>query len=563
MLYLVPVYLASRVIFFLYNRQQLFAEYNLSDIIGPLLYGLRFDLATVFFLNAPYILFCLFAPGLEKTKRVFFVVLNSIGVLLILIDLEYFQFSGKKLTADTLALQADIQDQGGDMLLYYWYFFIALFLAITYIWRLYPKVRSARKYFSFSNLGLSFLFLVLAFICIRGGLQGRSIGAKEAFRFKAHILGNLALNPVYTVLRSGTKKRTDPVKHFNTDREALAIINQKISQKRGEAPNLNSSNVVLIILESFSFEYLEQGYAPFLSEFNQSALFYEGYANGRKSIEVLPSIFIGLPSVLEMPISQSPFQDNPFYSFARYLKNYDFSFYHGAKNGTMGFDSFLSAIGIKNYYGKSEYPVPEHDDGSWGIYDHHYLDYFVAELDKKARPFFSTVFTLSSHHPYRIPKEFTELFPPGDLKIHQSVGYVDFALKRFFEKAKSKSWYENTLFIITADHTSKLQTSRYNNQLGRYRVPIILFHPKINLKPFRKERVVSHIDLLPSVLELLRVDHKPRLPLGNSFFSNEKGFFFTRADDYILYPESDKLGPALEQFFVNGLIKNNLYQHPE
>src|SRR5690606_2835861 len=120
-----------------------------------------------------------------------------------------------------------------------------------------------------------------------------------------------------------------------------------------------------------------------------------------------------------------------------------------------------------------------------------YFSYFADELNQMKKPFLATLFSLTSHHPYKVPNEFIDKFDKGSLAIHQTIGYTDFSLKQFFEKASTFDWFDNTLFIITADHTQKLTTQKFQNVVGNYRIPIYFYHPKVNLKKYNDQKIVS------------------------------------------------------------------------
>ncbi|MGB0918673.1 MAG: LTA synthase family protein, partial [Flavobacteriales bacterium] len=108
-----------------------------------------------------------------------------------------------------------------------------------------------------------------------------------------------------------------------------------------------------------------------------------------------------------------------------------------------------------------------------------------------------------SHHPYTIPEAYKNKFPKGTLPIHESVGYTDQSLREFFKKASKTDWYKNTLFVITADHTSLSENQEFQTKLGSLKIPIILFHPAGTLQPSVQNQIVQQIDIMPTVLDLL------------------------------------------------------------
>ena len=174
----------------------------------------------------------------------------------------------------------------------------------------------------------------------------------------------------------------------------------------------------------------------------------------------------------------------------------------------MSFDHYTKMAGFAQYYGRNEYqdkyPNSKEDDSEWGIFDEPFFQYFAHQLQETPQPFFSSIFTLSSHHPYTIPQQYQGRFPKGHLAIHESVGYADYALKKFFQTASQMSWFENTLFVITADHTSEAYFPYYKNAVGQFRVPIAFYEPASNRK-IREQKLMQQTDIMPTVLDLLGV----------------------------------------------------------
>lgn len=144
----------------------------------------------------------------------------------------------------------------------------------------------------------------------------------------------------------------------------------------------------------------------------------------------------------------------------------------------MNFDGFTNHVGFEKYYGKNEYNNNKDYDGNWGIFDEPFLQYLGKQLTKTQQPFLASVFTLSSHHPYTIPAQHMNRFPKGTMIVHETVGYTDYAVRRFFEYAKQQPWFENTLFVITADHSALTETKEFKTALGLYRIPVIFYSPK-------------------------------------------------------------------------------------
>ncbi len=287
--------------------------------------------------------------------------------------------------------------------------------------------------------------------------------------------------------------------------------------------------VVLIILESFSAAYSAEltggtGYMPFLDSLMRQCLtFTKAYANGRRSIDGIPAITAAIPELMSEAFITSAYAQTKFTSLANVLgsEGYHTSFFHGGRNGTMGFDGFAKSAGYERYVGLNEYPDQKDYDGSWGIWDRPFLQFFAKELGREQQPFFSTVFTLSSHHPYHLLPEDEKRFAGGTLKIHASLRYTDDALREFFATAAQQPWFANTLFVITADHTADIErTGQHYSEATDYHVPLLYFMPS-HIQPRTEERVTQHIDILPTVLDLVGYD-KPFFSFGKSALRDER-----------------------------------------
>jgi len=287
---------------------------------------------------------------------------------------------------------------------------------------------------------------------------------------------------------------------------------------------------VVILLESFASEYVGylnsgRGFTPFLDSLMKESLVFENhFANGRRSIEAIPAVLSGIPALMEEPFLTSNFQSNRIKGLAEVFKqrNYSTSFFHGAQNGSMFFDSFAARIGFDSYFGLSEFPDPSQSDGQWGIFDEPFFQFFAEQLTQSSKPFFGFIFTLSSHHPYKIPEQYMGRFPSGDLEIHPSIGYTDFALAQFFETAKKQDWFKKTLFVITSDHTQLSSTAKYRTQSGVYRVPLILFAEGVDWTGVSGSRVSQHVDIFPTLMDLYGIDRQPNNQLGQSLFNSGK-----------------------------------------
>ena len=283
-------------------------------------------------------------------------------------------------------------------------------------------------------------------------------------------------------------------------------------------------------------------------------------------MEGIPAVLASVPTLMDDAFIISPYGSNQINSLASLLKEkgYVTSFYHGGINGTMGFDAFSKVAGFDNYCGMHEYPDNKDYDGTWGIWDEEYLKYYANRLNESQQPFFSTVFTLSSHHPYRVPEKYKNVFKEGELSIYKSVEYADHSLKMFFEKVSKMPWYNNTLFVLTADHTGDSRDAFYSNKTGMYCIPVIYYTPDGSLKG-KNENVTQQTDIMPTILDYLNFDHN-FFSFGQSAFDStsagyavnyNSGIYQLIWRDYILqFDGTSSIG--LYNYKTDILMKQNL-----
>jgi phosphoglycerol transferase MdoB-like AlkP superfamily enzyme len=360
----------------------------------------------------------------------------------------------------------------------------------------------------------------LAIVIYRGGFQLRPIGIANAGEYVESKYVPIVLNTPFSILKTLEVRGIEPSIYFTDEAEMKKLYNPYHKAETGEFRKLN---IFIIALESFSKEYVgslngkKQGYTPFLdSLISQSLVFTNAFANGKKSIEGIPAMVAGIPSWSDEPFITSRYGNNQITSLANLLKTegYSTSFFHGGTNGTMGFDAFAGMAGYDHYYGRTEYNNEKDYDGNWGIWDEEFLQYTAGMVDKQPQPFFTTLFTLTSHHPYALPGKYKNRFKEGLLEIHKTIRYSDYALKEFFETASRMPWFQNTLFVLAADHTGISNDPFFANRLGNFSIPVVYYLPGSNLKGM-DSTFTQQIDIMPTILDYINYP-KPYFAFGNS-----------------------------------------------
>ncbi len=533
----------SRIIFFIANKDS-FSHISISDFIA----GTWFDCITICIYFIP--IYCLFLLPIPirgyKWNKLFFKLLfhitNSVILFLNLIDVEYFQFTSKRSTADLFSIVSAGNDMSQLIFSFiqdFWILivFFGLFIAFSeWLYRKtefeFEKIKDGNKQFYLKNTLSFFLFVPVFFIIGRGGLGIRPIGIIEASYYADVENTAFILNTPFTMIKSIGKEVLETKKYFTEKEEEKLFSPIQTTNPQNILPD--GTNVMVIILESFGNEFVgaynkSTSYTPFLDSLISQSLHFEyGFANGKKSIEAVPAIVASIPSLMDNPYISSPYGNNKINSLATILseKGYETAFFHGATNGSMRFDGFAKQAGYQKYFGRFEYKNDKHFDKTWGILDEYFNPWTAKQMSKLKEPFFSTLFTLSSHHPYFIPKHMRNKVKQGNQPICASINYSDYSLKLFFEEAKKQPWYNNTVFVICADHTPATNSLLYSQRTQMYKIPIVFFHPENKIKAKREKKIFQQLDIMPTILDLLNVKTKI-YSYGKSYYSNTDREAFT------------------------------------
>ena len=538
-------YSLARVLFYFYNNNIIIID-SFSEFFNLCLIGLTFDTSAILYVNSLFILISLIPikhnsrPIFQKGMFVLYFSTNITAYVTNYVDFIYYKFSQSRLTTtvfDLLENETNKLDLMSSFIVDYWHVFLIFIISVVLWIYLYNSITFKSnespknfKYYGFS-LFWSLIIIFISIVGMRGGLGNatRPINMVDAHRFvKKGIHADFVLNSPFCLIRT-YKKNYFKKKNFLIDSEINSILNPR---KKLNDSIYSKPNVVLIIMESFGREYIGAfnknneiknyvSYTPFLDSLaNKSLIFTNAFSNGRQSIEALPSILASLPS-FKVPFTSSPYANQEIQSLVSVFNELDYStsFFHGAPNGSMGFLGLSNILGFDNYFGKNEFNDNSLYDGYWGIWDEPFLGFMKDELDKFKEPFFSTFFSLTSHEPFKVPKEYKDVFPKGEVDMHQVIGYSDNALRTFFNSSKSEPWFKNTLFIITADHCNQFWYPFYREPINRFAIPIIFYHPNNSLRGENSE-LSQQLDIFPSIIDLVGYN-KPINSWGRSFFSNK------------------------------------------
>ena len=577
---------------FLWENASLFQDMTFGHLMELCRGGLYFDTSAILYANALIILLTLFplhwkeTPKYHRVVRGIYVGINTLCVAVNLMDTVYFQYTNRRTTASVFSQFANEDNLGriiGMEFLHHWYFVVLTALVGFGLYKLYrlprPDVRRTPIAYYITYIIALAAGVPFTVFGMRGGMtrQTRPITISNANQYvNRPIETGIVLNTPFSLLRTLGKKPFVIPQYFTNRQEMTAAFNPV--HMPADSTHFTPKNVVVLILESFGKEYfgslnptLEgghyKGYTPFLDSLIRKSLVFDySFANGRTSIDGMPSSLSSIPMFVEKFLL-TPAALNNLTSVAGELrkKGYYTAFFHGAANGSMGFQAFSRSAGYQDYFGRTEYGNDKDFDGNWAIWDEEFLQFFAQKMATFHQPFSTGIFTASSHHPYNIPERYKNIYPEGSLPIHKCIRYSDHALQRFFETAKKAPWFRNTIFVLTADHTNQTEHPEYQTEAGIHSIPIIFYTPDGSLAGERKG-ISQQIDIMPTVLGYLGYD-KPYVAFGCDLLHtpDEETYAVNYLDgiyqffkgDYMIQFDGEKT-IAVYAFKTDVLLKHNL-----
>ncbi|WP_418991170.1 LTA synthase family protein [Alistipes sp.] len=333
-------------------------------------------------------------------------------------------------------------------------------------------------------------------------------------------------------------------------------------------------NIVLITIESMSASFMERfgntrQLTPVLdSLYRLSMAFDRVYATGNRTVRGLEAVTLSLPPCPGQSIIKRP-NNGGMHSVGALLrdKGYNVTYFYGGNSYFDNMETFFSGNGY-NIVDQRQYAPEEISFANiWGVCDEDAYRKVIRTLDSQAaegKPFFAHVMTVSNHRPFTYPAGKIRI--PHDSKSREGgVLYTDYALGQFLAEAARQPWFENTIFLITADHCAS-SAGRTEIPLGKYHIPALIFAPGF-VAPQYVEGVVSQIDLIPTLLSLLGMRYDSHF-FGRSVLDQtyvNRAFIATYQD--LGYLENDTftiLSPVrrFEQYRLNPTAENPYHIEP-
>ena len=523
------VYQIARLTYYFENAQLL---HYTSDVLRG---GLLFDTSAIVYTNALYLILMIAVGAFTlKGQRAFkwlYLTINGLALAINLGDAVYFQYTMRRTTTTVFSEFSNEGNLGsiiGTEFINHWYLVLLFAVVMFALCKLYAMPRGKHA----ANLVSLLLIAPLSIAGMRGGFTTavRPITVSNANQYAQHPTdAALVLNTPFSLIRTIGKSVFTVPNYYQSETELAAIYTPEHHKSPTYPPTpITHKNVVVLIIESFGREYIGalnhdleggkyKGYTPCVdSLIAQSTTFRYSFCNGRKSIDGMPSILSSIPMFVE-PFFLTPASMNDYTGLAGILgkEGYETAFFHGAQNGSMGFEAFAKKTGFQHYYGRTEYEAAHGTsdfDGTWAIWDEPFFQYYAEEMSKMQQPFMTAIFSASSHHPFAIPEQYKAQFPEEHLPIQKCIRYTDMALGKFFATARKQPWFGNTIFVLTSDHTNQSDHAEYQSDLGGFCSPIIIYDPS-HPEGRMEDKVAQQIDILPTVLGMLGYS-KPYVAFG-------------------------------------------------
>lgn len=522
--------------------------------------GWPFDIMTVSYLVILPVLagFSSLFLKIQRMLRWFFLLYFSLAGTIVWLacsaDIPYYLFSGSRLNRSLLMWT----DTPGAMTAFVfsspvYYSYLGLFLAgaLAWIlqvrWLVYKFMRREVESFGVRKKSLVIVItILLLLIGIRGGLRHRPIAIRDAFISNYPAVNLLPLNPLHSFFDSMTDVNLDLLEEEEALRRAAGFLNAEkdfsspIARLQPGSDTLAKPNIVLILMESFTaaltgWENDGHSSTPFLDSLAQhSVRFTDLYTSGVHTSNGIYGVLYSMPSVPgEHPLSNLHVVNSELYGMPQVLKEkgYSTSFFctHHEEFDNMGF--LLRKNGFDKFYSRKDYP-DQPDEGPFGVSDESLYDLAFRKLKEEAasgQPFFASLLTISTHEPPVLPKR-TSFRSSSTKPLEQVFEYADWTLEGFIKKCSNEPWYNNTVFVIVADHGYNLE-SPYEMSLSYHHSPGVFFAPGL-FRPETISKLAIQPDLFPTLMGKLGYSYVNHA-MGMDLTKEERPFIFF-CKDYLV-----------------------------
>lgn len=552
-LFWIGYFVLARLMFLLYEHSLSF-ELGIKEWILIFIHGLHMDLSSTGYIMALVGLiftFTVFTDGIwmNRILKPLNIILLTLTSIIVVTDLELYENWGFRMDATPLLYITKPKEAMASTELWLTFLLILLIVGLVLLGN-YIYSRTIRKQIlkiEKSNI-FSVLFLLLLtgsmILPIRGGIGIAPMNSGTVYFSKNKFANHASINVVWNVMHSVVylKKRTVTNKFMSNDK-AQEILEQ-LYQKKGKTRKLlkkENPNVVVLILESFSTKVIKDlggkwNAAPKFNKLIKDGLIFTNfYANGDRSDKGLVSIIGGYPAQPTTSImkeaSKTQLLPSLFESFNE--MGYKTSFYYGGDVDFASMKSYLYNAGVQNIISDEDFDS-KLVNSKWGVHDEYLFERLYNDLLKEDSSYFNIVFTLSSHDPFDVPMKPVFEGNSRATKYLNSIYYTDSCLYEFMEKVRHSEIWNNTLFILVADHGSRRPGKSKNHEIDKFQIPMLWMGGVLSDSVKLNDIVASQIDIPATILGQFNKKAK--------HFSYSKDLFLENQNEFAYYVFNNGFG---------------------
>ncbi len=558
---------------------------------------------------------------------------HAASLFLNLADIAYFRHTFRRQTNELFTMTSEALTATKSEASHYWWlillsvvFLIALYFTLSkFLCSVSSRTKRNRATADWRRWVLRALLTAALFglgaLLARGGLQNRPLRTGMAYTTDNPALGQLALNSAYSVIWSRLHQQGQTIHYLDND--SARVITQKllrnpsdtfiskdfpflrISEATHQAAETQPWNIVIFIMESWNARQTGAithnqpypGVTPFFDSLARDGLLFSNcFASGDRSIHAFPAVVASLPNLTGNGILHTSLETMRVRGLGSILKEQGYTtvFAMGAEPSSMGFDSYALACGFDLHWSEDSYPAlnADTDENQWGIFDEKFLAFIDKRLSEVEGPFALTFFSLTAHAPYVVPDAFARQFPitddtnTDDINIddtasesveaqrqRRALRYADYSLSKFFASARTRDYFNHTIFFITGDHTGWEEHTGDYNGIQRFQVPLLIYAPAL-IQPGVDSLPANQVDILPTALSLLRGQNTGAIlsaSLGQSLvethdhrisFSAKAAVFNFLYDSLVLQATADTVLGAYN-YIADPLLHTNFLKNSE
>ena len=530
----------------------LFAALTAQEIKSAFLNGLRFDFSCIALFLGPLV-FLLNLPVNSRRWAKWLLYIISLVLLilagLLAADLIYFPKVNRHIAEEIIQISHD-----WDFVISYMFGpalwpllgLLAVFAAAIFFIRYKIKTSFKPEFGSpLAEGGKLLLIIILIVMGIRGHLGiGKSLGVADVYNYaQTPSAAALTLNGAFTAYQVGRKGQVDIENPFPAE-EAILIAREELfspdeiaadaryplMRTKQEASNLKDINIMIVLLEGWHPRFVDSlsggsyGVTPVFDKIvSEGVVFNNAYASGLRSMFGFAAVLAGVPLVPGLPMFGYGLEMNALSSMPKNFSDagYYTLFAQTSKRDSYRLCALASFLGMQDSYGWEDIPelLPYEEKAPFG-YDYDALMFAADKIkNRKEKNFFAMVFTGITHEPFArtLPQFDKYTGDDWDSGFKNTLAYADWSIGEFLEKAKQDGWFDNTIFIFVADHTSGAKT---DSLYDKFRIPLVMYAPKI-LPAVRRNITVSQMDLAPTIYALTGLS-VPYTAFGRNIFDRSR-----------------------------------------